>query len=71
LQELGPPGIDLGIVLAAVDLDDQPCLYAQEVDDERFDRRLKPELVPDEPTVAQRAPEQTLGIRRFLRRREA
>jgi hypothetical protein len=64
LEEMGPSGINLAIVLTAVDLDDQPCFDAQEVHHEGLDRRLKPELVPDESAVAQRTPEQALGVGR-------
>jgi hypothetical protein len=49
-------GVGLGAMLAAVNLDDESGLRAQEIHDEPAQRRLTAELQAIEPPVAQREP---------------
>ncbi len=58
----GTGAINLGVMLAAIDLDDQPAVEAHEVDDVTVDRLLPPEFQPEQAAVAQRAPQPALGI---------
>jgi hypothetical protein len=51
-------------VLAAIDLDDQPRLEADKIEDVAIQRRLPFELQPFKLPAAQCLPQQVLGLRR-------
>jgi len=62
-EPFGSLGISLAIcMLAAISLDNQVMLGAREVDDERANGVLAPELEPYQTPAAQCRPEATLGI---------
>ena len=50
-------------VLAAIHLDDQPCLEADEVEDVAVERHLAPEFQALQLPAAQRLPKHVLGFR--------
>ncbi len=49
-------------VLSAIDLDDQPCFLADEIDDVWADRHLSAELPSREPSISHGEPEFPFGI---------
>jgi hypothetical protein len=53
-------------MLSAVNLNDESMLLADEIDNERTNRRLAPEAQSIEPVCAQRRPQATLRIRHFM-----
>jgi hypothetical protein len=49
-------------VLGAVDLDDEPCIVTDEIDDERSDWSLPPKARAIEPMSAHAVPDDPLGV---------
>jgi hypothetical protein len=58
-------GIRVFGMLAAVDLQDQPPFDTAEIHDEWWNRKLAAKFAPQELTVAQAAPQRTLGVRQI------
>jgi hypothetical protein len=46
----------------AVNLHNESCIWAAEIDDKSIERHLPPEFPPAKPTVAQTEPKNSLGV---------